>query len=95
MTELQLELTRLIGKKKLSFGLQVILKEWIGVKTVKGVDGFKQFKVCGNDKDFTISDCEEIIGHPATLSDFHRCMNNNRLQWKMTETVDNFMTDSN
>ena len=59
MTPLQLELTRLIGKKELMFGCTDTLEVGYFHNPEKQI--------------------MKIIGHPATLSDFHRWVINNNL----------------
>ena len=79
MTPLQLELTRLIGKKELTFGCKVIA-EWTirtmvwdadykNYLTSNGSIEYNYYVYANEDTEFSI---DEIIGHPATLSDFHR-----------------------
>ena len=94
LTELQLELTRLIGKKELTFWCLI---EWSGNSSVnkrylQKIDSQYLMGYGDSEKDmyqeaFWISelflrDCE-IIGHPATLSDFHRWMNEKNSEWKI------------
>lgn len=82
MNPLQLELTKLIGKRELSFGAKIILKDYIWEKTINQMIDWHTFEVCGKiGRAFSMNDVEEIIGHPATLSDFHRWMNE-KFSWK-------------
>ena len=85
LTDLQLELTQLIGSKELSFGC--IIQEpnwWYTSKFVREIDNEdeEEFFVhddIGNKFRFIYQRWFDwtIIGHPATLSDFHRWMNEN------------------
>ena len=89
MNTLQLELTKLIGSKELSFGCIVINKRIARVIT----KDYPQWDmpepwnlryVCIDDGEniFTSTLTEhEIIWHPATLSDFHKWMNENVFHW--------------
>ena len=82
MTPLQLELTRLIGKKELTFWCLI---EWSGNSSVnkrylQKIDSQYLMGYGDSEKDMhqeafwiselSLRDCE-IIGHPATLSDLH------------------------
>lgn len=97
MNALQLELTRLIGKKELAMGCVISSKQfsiyWDEYKewTINRCTWFhnqgnvrlEKFRVMNphteEDEWFEFTDCTsyKIIGHPATLSDFHRWMNEN------------------
>lgn len=85
MTPLQIELTKLIGKKELSFGC--IIKS-INTGWIRRLCDYSDL---GKDEDWTynfwiiteavsyieMQNCS-IIGHPATLSDFQRWMNSKK-----------------
>lgn len=74
MSPLQTELTKLIGKKELSFGC--ILKKWDIVTEFISLTCNLVMTMYGSWlRD--IRECE-IIGHPATLSDFHRFLNSSK-----------------
>lgn len=101
MTTLQLELTRLIGKEELTFGCEVTVEssKW-QKRTAKIVDYtdwwedgyFATFVSNGNIMTHTLNnraksqwDIEEIIGHPATLSDFHRFLKSKKIWFYQDE----------
>lgn len=88
MNETQLELTRLLGDKTISFGCLV---EWdngmsVSKRQIQAIDSLHLLGYWDSAKDMYqeafwtselfLRDCE-IIGHPATLTDLHRWMNNN------------------
>lgn len=91
MNEQQLTLTRLLGKKELSFWCKVkyighnekFLGDYIGsfVSDFSNencayiFDGYKVHNMGGIEKHM------EIIWHPATLSDLHRWMNESNFNW--------------
>jgi len=80
MTPLQLEITKLIGKKELSFGCKVSWKNkeelWNDdIVTFVNWNDFATKHTPIKEKRFSV----EIIGHPATLSDLHRWMNENKI----------------
>ena len=84
MNELQIELTKLIGKKELTFWCfiqsvrlsRIISKdydtEWLNTWRYRMIDYWEN-SYTGVVKE------EEIIGHPATLSDLHRFINSKQL----------------
>jgi len=95
MTDLQLELTRLIGRKELTFGCIVYipetkiysrrLKEWFW--RVHFANALTEYMwVCLDNKNYipwfnAKKRNVEIIGHPATLSDLHKWMNDSTFNW--------------
>jgi hypothetical protein len=83
MTDLQLELIELIGKKDLSFGC--LVKKWKDIAKViyenhYDIDVLIKVRYEYSYQSSYNIDGIEIIWHPATLSDLHRWMNENR--WK-------------
>ncbi len=87
MTDLQLELTKLIGKKDLSFGCLIRTNvDWI-IEVIHRNDIFNSLCVIQEDNWIFISyiinknQCVEIIWHPATLSDLHRFLNWLSFDW--------------
>lgn len=90
MTPLQIEITRLIGKKELTFGClfyddkskdeSSINRVWNG-----DLDSRKQTYSYWWWEEWETVSIVEIIGHPATLSDFHRWMNEKELCWRQEE----------
>lgn len=100
MTPLQLELTRLIGKKELTFWCKIYLpetkrynrkwKEWYWYIHVMTSDKTMSACLCNWNyiPDFYYEERNtKIIGHPATLSDLHRYVNDKHLQWKQLDDV--------
>ena len=98
MNELQLELTRLLWKKELSFGCLVKIdknihklcfyiyrdREWITKLSYENNDSLS------NDHWRLITEIvnnNTIIWHPATLSDFHRWLEENKIRWDMWYTL--------
>ena len=104
MTPLQLELTRLIGKKEWSAWLIVKDNYWIILTLVweKQFDWdddvyfyapeHKEISHWFNNEEYTRKKWE-IISHPATLSDFHRWMNENVFYW--SQWYESFSYDKN
>lgn len=72
MTKLQLSLTRILGKKELYFGCVLLNVSGIEIKYVIRIDETGGFLT--DDGSRQNIETMEIIGHPATLSDFHRWM---------------------
>lgn len=99
MNNLQLELTSLIGKKKLTLWAIVTVEledetvEWVFIKNIADSDDtgswyvsfFRGITIQNSNDEFEDLECfesdVEIIGHPATLSDFHKWMNDMDLNW--------------
>jgi len=92
MNDIQLELTRLIGEKELTFGC--VLKynkfdyEWFDyyqfLFTTKDCYGLVSTHSLNKDNEFrSYNDKYEIIGHPATETDFKRWMNG-KYDWQQT-----------
>ena len=92
MNELQIKLTKLIGKKELSFGCEVI----ISMQNFILVDSRKYWfkhsaRVIWADEDnewynydLTVKKQDiEIIWHPAQLHDLHRWMNEKKIYFVM------------
>ena len=101
LTPLAIELTKLIGSKELSFGCLVKSKKWeldlnnrriCASEYVKDNEDYEimicYFTYNGTIKKIWWWDDFEIIWHPATLSDLHRWMNEQNVQfamyWEMT-----------
>lgn len=96
MNNLQLELTRLIGKKDLTFWClykskdeeKIFIDDW-------------HYIFCDNEvyRDLWIKEPRkicweyEIIWHPATLPDFHRWMNENVFHWSQSYESIEYDTD--
>ena len=91
MTPLQLELTRLIGDKTLSFGCLVKLpKKWICFFVCREelsnwtfpsrifFDGKKTFQT-------SITEEIEILWHPVTETNFKKWMNEKGIDWKQNQ----------
>lgn len=95
MTPLQLELTKLIGKKELTFGCLIdcqwfwpyITIHW-DLSVSDSVSVLKP-SIMWYDKTRVNIGREQIIGHPATLSDFHRWMNEKYKYWFEHRATDN------
>lgn len=101
MTPLQLQLTQLIGKKELSLGCKIIYqdKEYVYINETWYMTDLHQwchsiFWICeewhSNDDPLDVKRINtgykyEIIGHPATLSDFHRLLTVKWSYWAQTE----------
>lgn len=91
MNTLQIELTRLIGKKELTFGCFINHKvdddfdgDWhlARVTEVEDKHFFFYPRTPYGDTDWSDDESEyEIIGHPATLTDLHRWMNEKKVNW--------------
>lgn len=89
MNPLQLEITKLIGKKELSLGCWLFIQnpDWYA-QFIEESDVWNWFTIMSasdwysilNDKKDNIKDWY-IIWHPATLTDFHRWMNEKYKYW--------------
>lgn len=93
MTPLQLELTKLIGKKELTFGCIILIKNEYIYKVIEKQWDFiyctiHQLTINREDVTTIIREnvlgnpWREIIGHPATLSDFHRWIEKTNYRFK-------------
>lgn len=99
MNEQQLTLTRLLGKKKITFGCIILVDNGKGKELPEIVVerrmrtnnpghhfNFSEIEILFTDRgneiiiDFIHED--QIIGHPATLSDLHRWINEKTIQWQ-------------
>ena len=90
MNDIQIELTKLLGRKELTFGCKVI-SEWV-IRTMVWDADYKNYLTsngsiqhnyyvyANEDTEFSI---DEIIGHPATLTDLHKWMNKKWISWGM------------
>lgn len=90
MNTLALELTRLIGKKELTFGCLFLTNRSEEIR--KWDDNHFRWKegiYFSSSGTYCVGETMEIIWHPATLSDLHRWMNENlKRNWTMwTEDI--------
>lgn len=83
MTDLQLELTKLIGSKELSFGCEINARgiSWRFLRKENLGEEFIFFYSERKNIESLQSKFVEIIGHPATLSDLHRWITNKFRYW--------------
>ena len=83
MGELQIELTKLIGSKELSFGCLLNARgiNWRFLRKEKEFIFFysERKNIESIQKEFV-----EIIGHPATLSDLHKFLND-KIDWSQSD----------
>ena len=89
MTPLQIELTRLIGKKELDFWCRCKTK-WEYEEDIVLCSYWKTVEWCKRNKSSSLEVddiIDEIIGHPPTLSDLHRFMNENGMVWNMDKRI--------
>ena len=84
MNEIQIEITRLIGQKELTFGCYIsnflpyptlgeVFRIWNEVISNNGVRDVILYSPYWDQKEYF--DITEIIGHPANLTDLHRWIN--------------------
>lgn len=96
LSPLQLELTQLIGKKELTFGClvwpfshfhRICYYDYRSKEFITNII-YPGWETNDNGRLHTdIVTESKIIGHPATLSDFHRCMNEKWIIWSQWKNI--------
>lgn len=91
MNQQQLRLTELLGSKELTFGCVIKNQNDVLLKVFKVKPSAMMFilysddsKECIAQRDFETGKFPEfeIIWHPATLTDFHKWLNENKYEWQ-------------
>lgn len=85
MGELQIELTKLIGSKELSFGCEINARWGIKGKFLRKENLSEEVIFFYSEREnieSLQSKFVEIIGHPATLSDFQIWLESKWLEWE-------------
>ena len=87
MGELQIELTKLIGSKELSFGCEINARWGIKGKFLRKENLWEEVIFFYSEREnieSLQSKFVEIIGHPATLSDLHKFLND-KIDWSQSD----------
>ena len=91
MNSTQLEITRLIGDKTLSFGCRVKFQAWEYDEDIVLCDRHWIIEFCKQKKVYSKTELEqwiiyEILWHPATDTNFKKWMNEKGIDWWQSKT---------